>query len=221
MESFLDRLHGKARANPAFQRLAIISRILLALAFIPTGLVKLLGERFTALGVDTPVGFFFEAFYQSGMYWNFIGASQVIAGLLILIPRTATVGAFVFFPIVLNIFVITVSVGFKGTPFITGPMVLACLFLLCWDYDRWKGILFPARRELAPRQPLSRLEQAGYITGTAAGLGVFLWTRGFVPAPFVPVLLAVGVIAMLMVLTAWVRAMRVRPPTGARTAPLA
>jgi uncharacterized membrane protein YphA (DoxX/SURF4 family) len=58
MEQFLDRVHASARANPAFQRLALISRILLALAFVPAGLVKLLGERFTLMGIDNPVGFF-------------------------------------------------------------------------------------------------------------------------------------------------------------------
>ena len=52
--------------------------------------------------------------YRSGFYWNFLGFSQVLAGILILIPATATLGAVAFFPIILNVTVITISVGFKG-----------------------------------------------------------------------------------------------------------
>jgi hypothetical protein len=60
---------------------------------------------------------------------------------LLLIPRTATLGALLYFPVILNIFIITVSLRFTGTWAITGLMLLANLFLVCWDYDKWKGIL--------------------------------------------------------------------------------
>jgi hypothetical protein len=55
-----------------------------------------------------------------------------------LIPRTATLGALVYFPIILNFFIIMVSMHFTGTPFITGLMLLANIYLLCWDYDKLK-----------------------------------------------------------------------------------
>jgi len=213
MESYLDTLHARARAWPVFQRLAVISRILLGMAFIPTGLVKLLGERFTALGIDSPVGLFFEALYQSGGYWNFIGTAQVLAGILLLIPRTATLGAVLFFPIILNIFVITVSLQFKGTPVITGGMLLAATFLLCWDYDRLKAVLWPPAAASADRRrfPIGRLERTGYATGTLAGLGVFGITRGLVPGRFMAGLLILGLIAVLIVLVSWFRAARLQP----------
>lgn len=211
MERFLDRLHARVRANPAFQRLAVISRILLGLAFIPTGLVKLLGERFTALGLESPVGFFFEAMYRSGGYWNFIGTAQFLAGVLLLIPATATLGAVIFFPIILNIFVITISLHFNGTPFVTGPMLLASVFLLCWDYDRLKFVLFPSSvRRFRPFR-VSRLEAAGYGLGTVAGLGVMLWTRGFVSSGLMRMCLGAGLLAALMVLVAWLRGLRPSP----------
>lgn len=56
-------------------------------------------------------------------------------------PRTATIGALVYFPLILNIFVITVSLHFRGTPFITGLMLLASIYLLCWDYDKLKHLV--------------------------------------------------------------------------------
>lgn len=119
----------------------MMTRVLLALGFTPSGLTKLLGNRFTILGLETPVGFFFEALYRSGFYWNFIGACQLLAALLLLIPRTATLGALVYFPLILNIFVITVSLHFTGTPVITGLMLLASIYLLCWDADKLKPLI--------------------------------------------------------------------------------
>lgn len=143
-----DRLHSRARRSRGFAALAVVTRVLLALGFTPSGLTKALGNRFTSLGVDNPVGFFFEALYRTGAYWNFIGIAQLTAAVLLLIPRTATLGAVIYFPIMLNIFLITVSMGFTGTPFITGPMLLGSIFLLAWDWDRLRSIL--ARPTPAP-----------------------------------------------------------------------
>jgi uncharacterized membrane protein YphA (DoxX/SURF4 family) len=120
-----------------------MTRVLLAIGFIPSGLIKLLGNRFTLLGVDNPIGFFFEALYQTGPYWKFVGLAQLTVATLLLIPRTATLGAVLYFPIILNIFVITVSLDFQGTPFITGSMLLASIYLLSWDYDVLKNLMRP------------------------------------------------------------------------------
>ena len=73
-----------------------------------------------------------------------------IAAVLLLVPRTATLGAVLYFPIILNIFVVTAAIGFQGTWAITGLMLLACTYLLCWDYDRFKALL-PTRRPRSGR----------------------------------------------------------------------
>ena len=143
--SQLDRLHAAARRQRILRWFTIGTRVLLALGFTPSGLTKLLGNRFTLLGVDTPIGFFFEALYRSGFYWRFIGLSQLLTATLLLIPRIATIGALMFFVLIMNIFVITVSLHFTGTPIITGLMLLGSLYLLCWDYDKLR-ILFRSRR---------------------------------------------------------------------------
>jgi uncharacterized membrane protein YphA (DoxX/SURF4 family) len=205
----LDALHARARRWPPFQRLAIITRILLAIAFIPTGTVKLLGHRFTTIPVTDPVGAYFEAMYQTGFYWNFLGAGQVAAGILLLIPATVTLGAVAFFPIILNVTVVTWSIGFRGTIYITALMLLASLFLLCWDYDRLRSIVFPpAERPAVPVVPMPRLERAGYLLGGAAGLLLFFGLRGPMPATLVRLALLAGALATLMVLAAWIRLAR-------------
>ncbi len=123
--------------------LVIWSRYLLGFAFIPSGMTKLLGNRFTSLPVSDPVGYFFEAMYRTGWYWNFLGLMQLTAALLLMTQRFASVGNLIFFPLSLNIFLITWSVGFKGTVYITGSMLLASLGLLMWDYPKWRSILAP------------------------------------------------------------------------------
>ena len=129
------------RSKKIFQLFTWGTRILLAIAFVPSGLKKFLGERFTLLGMDNPVGFFFEALYQTGWYWNFLGFMQLFVALLIIIPKTTFFGALLYFPISINIFIITVSLHFTGTPLITGLMLLANIYLLIWDYDRLKQII--------------------------------------------------------------------------------
>ena len=61
-----------------------------------------------------------------------------MAALLILVPRTSFLGALVYFPIILNIFIIVTAMGFKGTPIVAGLMLLANLYLLFWDCERLK-----------------------------------------------------------------------------------
>lgn len=140
IEAF-ERLQRWCKGQIWVGRFAWFTRILLAIAFMPSGWTKLAGNRFTSLPLDNPVGFFFEALYRTGWYWNFLGLAQLGCALLLLIPRTALLGALCYLPIVLNIFLITVSMDFRGTPLITGGMLLANLFLLCWDYDRLKPCL--------------------------------------------------------------------------------
>ena len=137
----MDRAHGWVRRQRYLKVFTVLTRVLLALGFLPSGLTKVGGNRFTSLGLDNPVGFFFEAMYRTGFYWRFLGLCQLAAAVLLVVPRTATVGALVYFPLILNIFVITVSLHFTGTPFITGLMLLANLYLLCWDYDKLKHLV--------------------------------------------------------------------------------
>lgn len=69
-----------------------------------------------------------------------------MGAVLLLHPRTVTLGALLFFPIILNIFAIIVSLRFAGMWVITGPMLLACTCLLCWDCDRFKPLLWAGAR---------------------------------------------------------------------------
>jgi len=137
----IEKLHNRIYNKRIFTLFTWGTRILLFLAFLPSGLKKVLGERFTILGIDTPVGFFFEGLYRTGFYWNFLGLMQLLVGVMLLIPRTSFLGAILYLPIIINIFIIVVSMNFTGTPIIVGLMLLANFYLLFWDYKKLKQIV--------------------------------------------------------------------------------
>jgi uncharacterized membrane protein YphA (DoxX/SURF4 family) len=136
----LERRSAELQRNKWLRYFAIFCRIALALGFIPSGVVKVMGERFTALPSNHPLGHYFDALHLTGFYYTFIGVGQLTAALLLLIPRTALLGAIFYFPFILNICVLTYAVRFEGTRIAT-LMLLANLFLLVWDYDRLKHVL--------------------------------------------------------------------------------
>jgi hypothetical protein len=144
----LDRLHAWAVSRPLLRVFTLIVRVALATAFVPSGLVKILDQPFTTLPTTDPVGYFFAGFFSAHTYYRFIGVAQWLAAGLLLFPRTATLGAFLYLPIIVNIFVITVSIGpaFAMTRLITGSMLLANLYLILWDWDRWRMVLPTAGR---------------------------------------------------------------------------
>lgn len=146
--SKLDQLHAKVRASKWRGYFAVFLRIALAWGFLPSGFVKIMGERFTVLTPMHPMGHYLDAVYRTGFYYTAIGISQLTAAILLLIPRTALLGAIMYFPIILNICLVSISVRFEGSLFSSPMMVLADLYLLFWDYHRLKYI-FPLNHNTA------------------------------------------------------------------------
>lgn len=137
----LDAFHARAKQNRWLRYFAVFNRIILAIGFIPPGITKIIGERFTDLNNNHPMGHYLEALHHTGYYYTSLGVLQVLAGVLLLIPRTVTLGAMIYFPIILNICILTFAVRFDGSLFTAPLMTLSCLFLLCWNYDKIKYIL--------------------------------------------------------------------------------
>lgn len=145
LEHWLDKTHEKVTENRWMQFFTAFTRILLAVGFIPPSIPKILHKPFTVLPDSNPVGHYFNALYQTGFYYEFIGWTQILAAVLLLFPRTSHLGALMFLPIIANIAVLTTSVGFKGTWIVTIFMCLAATYLVAWEYDRLKPVLFAAR----------------------------------------------------------------------------
>ena len=141
MMNRLEEIYYEAKSDKWLKGFAVFCRIALAASFIPAGFVKIMGERFAAgLPSNNPLGHYFDALYLTGGYYTFIGITQIIIAILLLIPRTSLLGALMYFPLIVNICVLTYATRFAGTRLNT-MMLLASLFLLIWDYERLKYIL--------------------------------------------------------------------------------
>jgi len=147
LEPVLDEIYVAVTRRWWMQLFTVFVRCLLAIAFIPPSIPKILHRPFTVLPDSNPVGHYFNALMGTGFYYEFIGWSQIIAALLLLIPRTSHIGALLFLPIIANIAVLTTSVGFSGTWVITILMSLAATYLAAWEYDRLKPVIFYNRKE--------------------------------------------------------------------------
>jgi len=179
----LEQFYYDAKGNKWHRYFAIFCRIALALGFIPSGIVKISGERFTALPSSHPLGHYFDALYQTGYYYTFIGVAQLVIAVLLLIPRTALLGAIFYFPTILNIVILAYATRFEGTR-ITTFMLLANLYLLWWDYDRLKHIL-PFKRSntdihLAKTKPLSNKFPFAFFGGVIAALAAVIVINIFI-----------------------------------------
>ncbi|MHC5212791.1 MAG: hypothetical protein ACYTG2_18940 [Planctomycetota bacterium] len=203
-------VHGAVVRNPLALRLAVLTRVLLAVGFFAPGLTKLLGSRFVTEVTDDPVGVFFETLYQTGPYWRFLGAGQVLAAVLVLVPRTSALGALVFFGIILNVFMITVSLPFGSTAIVTGLMLLASLFLVFWEFPRWAPLVQADPGAPVPQVPLptlARLERTGFAALVVGGWGMTCVMRGLALGPVPLAFGSAGLLAVaggLMVLASWV-----------------
>lgn len=187
--STLDLLHAKVVQNIILQKLTDFTRVILSVGFFAPGLHKLMGIPFTTLPLDNPIGALFNALYQTGFYYRFLGSAQVLAAIFVLFRRTATLGALLFFGITLNVFIITISIPFgTGTPVVTGLMFLASLYLVCWDYDKLKPLLSLSTSDVFKQSVLekaaphaSALSRVGYWTFAIAGSLLMCEMRGLTP----------------------------------------
>ncbi len=159
------------------QLFIIYTRYLIGFAFVFASIVKIQGERFTSVsGADHPIDsawHYFETMYASGLYWQFIGLAQLVAGFLLMTQRFSRLGAILFYPIILNVFVITVSYQFRGTWIITGLMLMANTVLLIWEWGQLK-VLFNLP---AQNKPVSNFEKLKVWEFT--GLLLFIFTVSF------------------------------------------
>ena len=166
IENTLDAIHVSITHRWYFQVFTVFTRIILAVGFIPPSYKKIMHQPFTVMPDSHPVGHYFNALLKTGFYYEFIGWGQMIAAILLLFPRTAHLGALLFLPIIANIAVLTTSMGFVGTWLITILMCLAATWLVAWDYDRLKPILFSKRS-----QPAQGVQMQFIVLPLFSGLG--------------------------------------------------
>lgn len=143
----MEKAISKLKKIRSLEIFTISLRYLLGASFVFASIFKIEGIRFTPTsGENDPVNslpHFFETMYQAGIYWNFIGWGQLVVGGLLMSQRFSTLGAVGFFPIILNIFVITISFESVNILLVTSLMVLGNIYLLLWDWNKLKYITLP------------------------------------------------------------------------------
>ena len=130
----------RIRKNRFVNRGVINLRYAIGLGFIPSGLVKVLDKPFTNPENTGIFAEFLHTFHATGFYYNTVGFFQMLAGVLLITQRFASLGAFLFLPIIFNISVLTLSTIGSLTPLIASLMLLGSLFLLFWDLPKWINI---------------------------------------------------------------------------------
>jgi len=103
----------------------------------PVGSVSLQGLLWTTIGASVP-------------YQVFTGCAEILSGVLLLVPRTATLGALVGLADMIQVFVLnmTYDIGLKQISF---HLLLMTLFLLAPDFPRLARVLV-LNRPAAPRR---------------------------------------------------------------------
>ena len=136
--NFMQRIPNLSLSTAIFNLAVVGIRILLGFIFFTAGMGKLTEGHYFPLTMFPMSLSKILAPYGLGLWGEFVAWSQVLIGFLLMSQRFATVGAVMCLPLITNIFVVTVSLGFVGTPYLNGFLILLNLFLLAADYHKLK-----------------------------------------------------------------------------------
>lgn len=122
-------------------------RILIGFAFLPAGLRKVLYQRFT--DVDNVGAFheFLHAFYDTGVFYQFVGVVQLVIAALLMSQMMSALAALLALPVIGAITVFCWSTLVIPTAIVATLMLLGTAALAMWDIDRWRSILFRPSEE--------------------------------------------------------------------------
>lgn len=166
-------------------RARAITRFLLAgflgIIYVFYGLVKLAGGQFhygewviDSRTTDGPS--LVWAFYGwSPLYGRFIGLTELTVGVLLLWPRTRTLGALALLPIVVNITVLDFCFGFPSVKYFALAHLAMTVALLATDLGRLKPLWERAESAQALRVP-----RAVQVGGSVAALLLVLFFSNLV-----------------------------------------
>ena len=165
------------RANPVARGWVKALRLLIGLLFVGTGWLKVSGHNIrdgfgTATGPD-PVMPLFNAMFAVRPYWWFLGAGQLLAGVLLLRSRTAMLGSLLCAPIVANIAVLIFALPFALADRVAVVLLaLANAGLLVWDWPRLALLVAPPTAESSVTASVTDAWARRWVRVSAAGIAV-------------------------------------------------
>jgi hypothetical protein len=137
--------------------LAVINlRILLAFAFLPAGIKKVLHQPFTDSTNHSRFHDFLHAFLATGWFYQFVGVLQLLVACLLFSQRFTLAGAALALPIITAIVAFTWSTAVPFTATVATLMLLGVAALLLWELPRWRPLLDgQAAAPATPATPMS------------------------------------------------------------------
>ena len=141
-------------------------RFLIAFAFVPAALKKVLDQPFTDPSNHGAFHDFLHALHATGWFYQLVGILQLVAAVLLFTQRFATLGALVALPILTAIAAFCWSTQVIPTAIVATLMWLGTLGLVLWDFDKWRGVFANDRHAADIR-----------ITPATAVIDLRLWTR--------------------------------------------
>jgi hypothetical protein len=130
------RLVARARAKRWLAVAVANLRILIAFAFLPAGMKKLIGEPFTDPTNTGAFHDFLHAFHATGWFYNAVGIVQLVAAGLLFAQRFE--GALLVVPVIATITAFCWStLGVSPTTIVATLILLGTAALVVWDLHRW------------------------------------------------------------------------------------
>jgi len=166
MLNWLEKNVNRARERRSLHIFVIVLRMMIAFAFIPAGLKKVIGERFTAAEKTGPFNEFVHAFFDTGLLYHWVGALQLVAACLLMTQRFATLGAILMAPILFTILVFCWGVMVIPTATVVTLMSLGIVGLLLWDIHKLKLLFMEDGQQVNFTLP-----------GPHPNIDMTLWTR--------------------------------------------
>lgn len=167
MQTLLHSLRRSRWAN----LLVVNLRLALGFAFLPAGLKKVLGQRFTDAANTGAFHEFLHAFYATGAFYRFVGGVQLLVALLLMTQTYGTLGALLALPLFTAITMLCWSTGAVPTAVMTTLMLLGAAALCAWDYEAFRGVLRPASDRL--QGAVQRADVSAAVT--PAPIDLALW----------------------------------------------
>lgn len=148
--------------------LAVVgTRIFLGFVFFTAGMGKLTQGNYFPLTMFPMSLSKILAPHGLALWGEFVAWSQVLIGFLLMSQRFATLGAIMSLPLILNIFMITVSMGFMGTPYLNAFLIGLNLFLLAADYHKLKFLFMDDVTQFRPARLRRKCWQADALWAVA------------------------------------------------------
>ncbi|SFT67041.1 hypothetical protein SAMN04489724_1511 [Algoriphagus locisalis] len=143
--------------------------VFLGFTFWGSGMAKLFYEH-QFFGWIGPVWLIEELEpYGLGLYGKFIALSQITIGYMLVTIRYKLLGSIMMLPLIGNILMVTISLQWKGTPFVLGFLLLLDLILL-WQYrDFFRPLIDEgkSRFDIKPRKIRTRNGHLVWLAGLA------------------------------------------------------